>query len=187
MKNIEKEIQRMTAELRKREETQDSLLRLTRELVRDCSVAVKLVHSMDYDGAEVQLKNAKKRLAEVKHLEPGFGHLVSQSYQEYAEISILMAIVKKKEPPTHLGLGIPFESFMTGLLDCIGELRRQMLEELRHGNKEEADYYFETMSRFYEATLPLKFSNSLLPNFRKKQDVARGQVENARSELLRSR
>ncbi len=183
---VEKEIAGMALELKKREGAQDELLKLTRELVRECSIAVKLVHSWDYDGAGGQVGKAKALLAKIRKLEAGFEHIVSQSYQEYAEISILMAIVKKKESPTHRELGIPFESFMTGLLDCIGELRRQMLEELRRGKKKEANYYFETMSRMYEATIPLRFSNSILPNFRKKQDVARMQVESARSELLRS-
>ena len=187
MKKIENEIERMTAELKKKESAQDELLKLTRELVRECSIAVKLVHSWDYDGAEMQVKKANTLLLKIRNLEGDFAHLVAQSYQEYAEITILMAVVKKKEPPTHVSLKIPFESFMTGLLDCIGELRRQMLEELRRGSKKEADYYFETMSRMYEATLPLRFSNSILPNFRRKQDVARMQVESARSELMRSR
>jgi len=186
MQKLEKEIGRMASQLKKKEGTQDELLKLTRELVRECSIAVKLVHAGDMKGASSQMKTAEPMLARIRVLSPGFEHLVSQSYQEYAEISLLTAFVKKERLPTHSDLKIPFESYMTGLLDCIGELRRQMLEELRRGKKAEANYYFESMSRLYEATLPLRFSNSILPNFRKKQDVARVQVENARSELLRS-
>ncbi|MFH1470224.1 MAG: hypothetical protein ABIF01_00590 [Candidatus Micrarchaeota archaeon] len=182
---LEKEIERMTLELKRREGTQDSLLQLTRELVRECSVAVKLVHAWDYAEAGKRIERANSLLSKIKKLEKGFEHIVAQSYQEYTEISIFMAIVKKTEPPTHKELGVPFESYMTGLLDCVGELRRQMLEELREGKAEDAEYFFETMSNIYEATLPLRFSNSILPNFRKKQDVARIQVESARSELLR--
>jgi translin len=187
MKSIEREIAKMTTELKRSEGKQDELLRLTRELVRECSIGIKLAHSWDLPGAEAQLSKAKAMVQRAKKLEGGFKHITSQSYQEYAEIAILMAIVKRKEPPTHRTLKIPFESYMTGLMDCVGELRRQMLEELRKGRREEADYYFEEMSRIYEATLPLRFSNSILPNFRKKQDVARAQVESARSELLRGR
>ncbi len=186
MERLEKEIAKQVSELKRKEEAQDSLLRLTRELVRECSIAVKMVHSGDMEGAESQARKAESLLKKTKKLESGFGYLVAQSYQEYVEISLLMAFVKKKELPTHHDLGVPFESYMTGLLDCVGELRRQMLEELRAGRKAEAEYYFERMSRLYEATLPLRFSNSILPNFRKKQDVARTQVEHARSEMLRS-
>ena len=51
----------------------------------------------------------------------------------------------------------------------------------------EAERYFELASGIYEELLPIRFSNSLLPNFRKKQDVARSQVEQARSELVRAK
>ena len=186
MEKLEKIIGKQVSELKRREAAQDELLKLTRELVRECSIAVKMVHSGDMGGAEAQLKNAGAMLSKTKKLEKGFEYLVAQSYQEYVEISLLIAFAKRKELPTPEELGIPFESFMTGLLDCIGELRRQMLEELRSDKAKEAGYYFETMSRLYEATLPLRFSNSILPNFRKKQDVARAQVEHARSEILRS-
>lgn len=187
MDRLEKAISKMALELKGKEAAQDELLKLTRELVRECSIGIKLIHSGDMKGAEAHRKRAGELLSAIKKLEKGFEYLVDQSYQEYVEITLLLAIVKKEEMPTHESLKLPFGPYMTGLLDCIGELRRQMLEELRAGKKGDADYYFETMSRMYEATLPLRFSNSILPNFRKKQDVARMQVESARSELLRSR
>jgi translin len=187
MDKLERSIDKMAGELKKKEASQDALLRLTRELVRECSVGIKLVHSKDMQAAEVQKKKAHELLLKIKKLEKGFEYLVDQSYQEYVELVLLVSIVKREEHPTHESLKLPFGPFMTGLLDCVGELRRQMLEELRAGNKNDAEYYFEVMSRMYEATLPLRFSNSILPNFRKKQDVARMQVESARSELLRSR
>ena len=60
-----------------------------------------------------------------------------------------------------------------------------MLESLKAGDTESAKYLFDSMSAIYESTLPIRFSSSLLPNFKRKQDVARAQVEQARSELLR--
>jgi translin len=187
MEKLEMEIGKAIDDLKRREGAQDAILKLTRELVRECSVSVKLVHSGDMKGASERLKEAKGMLAKVRKLEPGFEYLAAHAYQEYVEITLLMAIVEKKDIPAPTDLGIPFSPYMSGLLDCIGELRRQMLEESRHGKRKEAEYYFEKMNWLYEATLPLRFSDSILPNFRKKQDVARVQVENARSELLRSR
>jgi len=61
-----------------------------------------------------------------------------------------------------------------------------MLECLKRGDKKSAGRYFELMSGIYDELSPIRFSNSLLPNFRKKQDVARMQVEQARSELVRA-
>src|SRR3989338_3016730 len=83
-------------------------------------------------------------------------------------------------------LGMPFEPWLLGCCDVVGEFRREMLEMLKAGKKKEAEKYFGMMEAVYDELVPIRFSNSLLPNFRKKQDVARGQVEQARSEIVRA-
>jgi translin len=100
--------------------------------------------------------------------------------------TITPAASTDKVKPTYSELGMPFEPYLLGLCDLVGELRREMLEMLKKGKKKEAEKYFELMSGIYDELMPIRFSNSLLPNFRKKQDVARGQVEQARSELVRA-
>ena len=71
-----------------------------------------------------------------------------------------------------------------GLLDSVGELKREMYESIRKGKKKDAERYFALMEEIFDALLPLRFSNAVLPDFRRKQDVARIQIEQARGELL---
>jgi len=185
MSKLDNSIKNIIDILKKQEKTQDGLLILTRELVRDCSMAIKSIHNKDIVEAEKRIRHVDYLLKKVKAVDKEFEYLVLQAYQEYAEAKVLLAIIKRKEIPNFEELKVPFKTYLLGLFDCVGELRREMLEELKRGNKQDAEYYFESMSDIYEATLPIRFSNSLLPNFRKKQDIARLQVENARSELLR--
>ena len=185
MSRLDKSVKNIMVLLRKQEKAQDELLVLTRELIRDCSMAIKSIHNKEMREAESRVKNAESLLNKVRGIDKDFEYLTLQAYQEYAEAKVLLAIIERKEIPGYGELKIPFKAYLLGLLDCIGELRREMLEELKRGNKQDAEYYFESMSDVYEATLPVRFSNSLLPNFRRKQDVGRLQVENARSELLR--
>jgi len=70
------------------------------------------------------------------------------------------------------------------LLDSMGELKREMYESIRKGRKKDAEEYFALMEEIFDALLPLRFSNAVLPDFRRKQDVARIQIEQARGELL---
>ncbi|MFA6035834.1 MAG: hypothetical protein WC759_02655 [Candidatus Micrarchaeia archaeon] len=182
---MDKAIGEMVEELKKREHAQDELLRLTRELVRECANSIKAIHARQIDVAKKHLAGADALVKKVKAIDRNFEHISGQSLQEYAEVKMLVAAVAGKPMPTYKELGIPFESWLTGLCDVVGELRREMLEALKRGKKAEAKKFFERMNEIYESMLPLRFSNSLLPNFRRKQDVARGQVEQARSELLR--
>jgi translin len=185
MSKLDGSIGKIIGMLKKQEKAQDEILVLTRELIRDCSMAIKCIHNKEMKEAEDRIKNVDGLVRKLKGLDEDFEYLTLQAYQEYTEAKVLLAIIERKEIPGYQELKIPFKAYLLGLLDCIGELRREMLEELKGGNKQDAEYYFESMSDVYEATLPVRFSNSLLPNFRRKQDVARLQVENARSELLR--
>ena len=63
------------------------------------------------------------------------------------------------------------EAYLTGLLDATGELKREMYESLRHNKKSDEEKYFEMMEGIYDELLSLRFSNAVLPEFRRKQDV----------------
>jgi translin len=184
MSKLEKSIETITKILEKEEREQDELLRLSREIVRGCSVAIKCIHSKELKSCEKQMAAVEKLVGRMREAD-GFDNIQLQAYQEYAEARVLLSIIERKDIPTYEELGITFKAYLLGLLDCIGELRREMLEELKRRDKKKADYYFSKMDELYEALLPLKFSNSILPNFRRKQDVARMQIEQARSEMLR--
>ena len=185
MKRLDSAISGIISILEKREKVQDQLVVLSREIVRECANAIKSIHAREMPPAEARITNAGKLVKNARKIEGEMEHIMMQAYQEFAEARILLSILKGSELPTPESLDIPLEAYLTGICDAIGELRREMLEELKRGNKKEARHYFESMNEMYEATLPIRFSNSLIPNFRRKQDVARIQVEQARSELLR--
>jgi len=184
MSKLDSSMGKIVKFLESEEKEQDELLRLTREIVRGCSVAIKCIHSKELKECERQIDEVERLVGRMRKVE-GFDNIAIQAYQEYAEAKVLLSVIAKKDIPGYEELKIPFKAYLLGLLDCVGELRREMLEELKRGDKKKADYYFLQMEKLYEAMLPLRFSNSILPNFRRKQDVARMQLEQARSELLR--
>jgi translin len=130
------------------------------------------------------IEEAEKEIEAIKEIAKGYNSHVNHILQEYAEAKIMFSAVDKKTIPTFHELKIPIEPYLSGLLDAIGELKRETLESLRRGNKHEAEGYFKMMEEIYDALLPLRFSNSVLPEFRRKQDSARFQIEQARAELL---
>jgi translin len=184
-KRLSSEIGLIVRELERREKEQDGILGSTREIVRHCANGIKLLHAGDIAGARKEIASARKKIAPFAETK-SFEYLLEQPYQEIAEATLLLCAVEKKPLPGWEELGMPFEPYLLGLCDLIGELRREMLECLKRGDAKGASRHFDLMSAIYDELLPVRFSNSLLPNFRKKQDVARSQVEQARSELVRS-
>lgn len=177
-------INEIEKDLSSQEKKLDSVLSQNRLVVRSCSNAIKSMHAHEIAEAKKHLSEAEKGLASIAPFYDDFpGHL-DHVYQEYAEARIVLSAIEEKKVPSYGELKVPGVPYLNGLLDAIGELKREMYESLRRGNKHEAEFYFKMMEDIYDELLPLRFSNAILPEFRRKQDSARHQIEQARGELL---
>lgn len=177
-------INRIAKMLSEKEKKLDIVLAENRKVVRSCSNAIKAMHAYDMKTAKAHLKEAEGALDSLKPYAGEFPGQLNHIYQEYAEAQIVLSAIELKKIPGYAKLKVPEVPYLLGLLDAIGELKREMYESLRRGNKHEAGFYFKMMEEIYDELLPLRFSNSVLPEFRKKQDSARHQIEQARGELL---
>ena len=170
--------------LSKKEGKLDKILVKKREIVRSCSNAIKAMHAHDIKTGKKHLKEAELGLKKLSSYGEEFASHLNHIFQEYAEARIVFSAIESKKIPGYKELKVPEIPYLLGLLDAIGELKREMYESLRKDNKKEATVYFKMMEEIYDELLPLRFSNAVLPEFRRKQDSARRQIEQARGELL---
>ncbi len=184
-KVLGKVVSQLASELDEKEKNQDKILGLSREFIRDCAKAIRHLHTENPDEAKEIMAGLKKKLAELKKVGEKFPNIIDTPMQEYAEIMIFSAVVDKKEIPTPEDLDIPVHPYLGGFLDCSGEVRRALQLSLKDGKYDDAEYYFQCMNDIYNEMMLLKYSASLVGNLKRKQDVLRGQLENARSEMLR--
>lgn len=167
-----------------REKILDGLLSDNRSIVRSCSNAIKAMHAHDMKEARKHLAEARRGVERVIAHEREFPEQLNHILQEYAEAQIVLSAIEENRIPSFSELGISAIPYLNGLLDAVGEFKREMYESLRHGDKKKAERYFDMMEEIYDSLLPLRFSNAILPEFRRKQDSARHQIEQARGELL---
>jgi translin len=170
--------------LSEKEKDLDGVLMKSRLVVRMCSNAIKAMHSSEMDAAKKYLAEAEDGIKELEPLATKFPSQVNHVLQEYSEARIVLSAIEQKKIPSFSELGVPEVPYISGLLDSVGELKREMYECLRKGNKEDAEIYFNMMEGIFNELLPLRFSNAILPEFRRKQDSARHQIEQARGQLL---
>ena len=184
-RRLRKHIISIVARLDKKEKVLAEVMSDARRLIRCCSSAVNSIHRGDYKKAEHKIAEVGKELKRLKtkRYEDFEKHIVHVE-QEYVEASMLLSIVRDEPIPTCQDLGVSIPAYLNGLLDCIGELRREVLECLIKGRNERAEHLFDVMEALYETLYGVHFPTALLPGFRVKQDVARRQVENARSEIF---
>ncbi len=179
-------ISKITKMLDEKERNQDAVLRLSREIIRDCARAIRSIHTQDFNEAQELILQLDAKISKLQEHDLEFGHISEQCYQEIVEIKVLDAIFKRREIPDFDDLAVGYKPWLSGLADVVGELRRATQLSLREGKKEDAEYYFKVMNEIYDNLMVLKYSSSLVGNLKHKQDMIRGQIEQARSEMLRA-
>ena len=184
MKKLEGEIEEVSDYLAKKQDTFDSVMQTSREMVRDAGQAITLLHNDSVDGAVAKLKALGEKARGLSKIDSDFKYNTMQAYQEYAEAFIFFHIKTKKQIPGRGEVGVDSDAYLMGLMDVVGELKREILESLRAGDLKGAEFYFDKMKEIYDSTRSLRFAEAVLSGFRKKQDVARIQLENAGSEIL---
>ncbi|MGI0141487.1 MAG: hypothetical protein ACREBF_02435 [Candidatus Micrarchaeales archaeon] len=179
------EIKKITKDLSALQERQDKVMSLSRSIVRLAGESISNMHAKRYGEVRKQLARLKRMVVQMRRIESGFEYYSMQSHQEYVEASILYSIIVKGTVPGPKDVSENSVNYMLGVMDVMGELKRESFEEMRAGNLKKAKEYYAIMQGIYDTTLHIRFANSILPNFRKKQDVARIQLESTGSELLR--
>jgi len=173
------------------DKVRESTLPLARSAVRKCSEAIKLVHRGEFDEAKVLIGEASKIVGQTES-EMTKSDFISKSrsldvaYQELAEASNLLSLVQKGEfsPPDEYS--IPVRAYLTGLADTVGELRRASLDFLRNDGLEDAERFLGFMEEILEELQTFDYPNALVPDLRRKCDVARGIIERTRGDLTRA-
>jgi translin len=166
------------------QDRKDNVMNVSRELIRLTGKCITMMHTGDMKAAGKMLKEVSLMVKKLEKDDAGFEYNSQQAYQEYVEAAVLYSILGKRKIPTDKELGVECIPYLLGLLDVMGELKREVMEKLRKDDSETAEEYYNFMVEIHDSLLPLRFSSSLIMDFRKKQDVGRIQLESVSSELL---
>jgi translin len=181
------DLERIQSELMSYDKAREKLQTLTRNATRLCGWAIIQVHRGKLHQASETLDEAKRNLDELNgllsaHVElPQFGQVLV-AFQEFAEARLLLQLKKTGKIATLREVGTSSTAYLLGMLDFIGEMRRMILDSLRHGNAEEAQKLLSSMEGMYEDLMSLD-RTSILPNFRRKLDAARRILETTRGDV----
>lgn len=181
LKNAKSSLDKISKELTTIQDNREFLLKNTREIIILCSRAIISIHKGDLKTAKKNLKQAeslikkyqKKAISDLKR------YLVT-SEQEYVEAACLLAIVEQKEIPSDKKLNVSAESYVLGLLDCVGELKRMIFDKIRKGDVDESLRIFDIMENLYLHLYPFSMYDKVVKEARRKIDVDRILVDDAR-------
>ncbi|KEQ57190.1 translin family protein [Marine Group I thaumarchaeote SCGC RSA3] len=184
LKNVKPSLNKISKTLGDTQDSREFLLKNTREIIVLCSRSIIAVHKKDTKTGKNNLKKAESLLKKYKKKATGdLKRYIITAEQEFVEAACLIAVVEKKEIPSDKKLGVLPESYVLGLLDCIGELKRMTFDKIRIGEIDEATRIFEIMENLYLQLYTFSMYDKVVKEARRKIDVNRILVDDVRSAI----
>ena len=182
LKNVKSSLQGISKSLKASNASREFLIKNTRDVVILCSHSIIAVHKGDLRLAKQKLKKAEVVLKKnQKKAGDKFQKYIITPEQEFVEAHSFLAVVENKEIPSLKSLKVSEVSYVLGLLDCIGELKRLVLDNIRKGQLEKADRIFDVMENLYQTLYPFALYDKIVKEARRKLDVNRILVEETRA------
>jgi len=184
IKNVKSSLPLISKNLEKTNSKREFLIKNNRETVILCSQAIISIHKNDLNTAKKKIAKAKSELTKLKQKTSGnLVRYIITPEQEFVEAVSLLAVIEGKEIPSVKSLNVSDESYILGLLDCIGELKRQVIDKIRVGDSKRATQLFDVMENLYLLLYPFASYDKIVKETRRKLDVNTMLVEETRSVL----
>ncbi|HXD12466.1 MAG TPA: haloacid dehalogenase [Anaerolineales bacterium] len=166
----------------------DQALTQARHLTRACSLAIRAVHRDDKETMEAQLAEAnlladKLRDDLANHPDLFFAGYTQDALKEFVEANVTCALILNQPLLTPDELRVEESTYLNGLAEVVGELRRRILDILRHGYSQEAERLLGYMDEIYSVLVTMDYPDAITNGLRRQTDLARGIIEKTRGDV----
>jgi len=176
--------QHLDAKHRAREQA----LALTREVIRLSANAIRAVHRRDFQAADQLLAKARNNLQQTaeclaEHQDIFHAGFVHDSQKEFAEASTTLALIAGRPLPTPEDLGVMATAYLNGIGETVGELRRHLLDSLRHGEIAHCEECLDAMGDIYDVLITMDYPEAVTSGLRRTADAMRAILERTRGDF----
>ena len=168
----------------------EAALSRCREATRLSANAIRAVHRGEFDAAGELTDRAGALLSEAKtalrdHLDILHAGFVHDAAKEYAEARITLALISGQGAslPTPAALDVELASYLNGLGEAVGELRRYLLDRLRSGDVDRCEECLAVMDEAYGILVTFDYPDAMTGGLRRTTDNVRGILERTRGDL----
>lgn len=177
-------IEQLTLRNRAREQA----LGASREVIRHSANAIRAVHRGEFEEARHVISKATSRLMETTPIrnenpEIYFAGFLADARKEFSEANITLAVISGNPIPRSEDLGVDPSSFLNGLAEVIGELRRYILDALRRDSFDHCQELMDVMDEIYSILMTVDFPEAVTGGLRHSTDQMRGVLERTRGDL----
>jgi len=175
------------AHLDAKHRAREEALALTREVIRLSANAIRAVHRREFDAAEGLLAKAKTNLVQTEaalseHRDIFHAGFVHDAQKEFAEAHCSLALIAGRPLPAPATLGVMAGSYLNGLGETVGELRRHLLDSLRAGDIQHCEDCLAAMGDIYDVLVTMDYPEAITSGLRRTADAMRGILERTRGD-----
>ncbi len=171
-----------------RNQAREQALPASREVIRFSANAIRAVHRGEFDEARQLLDRAAQRLKDTEPIreetpEIYFAGFMTDARKEYTEAHVTLAVLSGQKLPRPQDLGVEPSTFLNGMAEVIGEVRRYILESLRRDSFDDCQEFMEVMDEIYSILVTVDFPEAVTGGLRRSTDQMRGVLERTRGDL----
>lgn len=162
-----------------------------RSATRSCGNAIRAMHRYEMEVASELLDDAQAQLDAARGVLAGHADIYHAGFlhdaeKEVAEARITYSLVTGAGVPTPESLGLPPTAYLKGMAEAIGELRRHILDLMRHGELERCEELLGAMDDMYYLLVSMDYPDGITMGLRRLTDVARSIIERTRGDFTTS-
>ena len=171
-----------------RTSARDQALAQARQLTRACALSIRAVHRDETDTMNEHLTEARSLADGLRndlaaHPDLFFAGYTQDALKEFVEANVTCALIQNKPLLTPAELNVADATYLNGLAEVVGELRRRTLDILRHGYSQEAERLLGYMDEIYSVLVTMDYPDAITNGLRRQTDLARGIIEKTRGDV----
>ncbi|MGD2077845.1 MAG: haloacid dehalogenase [Chloroflexota bacterium] len=169
----------------------DNAYQQSRALTSICARTIRAVHREEWELTERLLAEAKAAVQRLKEGTSPYPNLYFAGYtqdalKEFVEANLTLALVRDSPMASPEQLGVEQNTWLNGLAEAATELRRRILDIIRHGHSQEAERLLADMDGIYSVLVTFDFSDSITGGLRRRTDTVRAVLERTRGDVTNS-
>lgn len=185
-------LEAITEQIRKvfdaRTSARDLALAQARQLTRACSLAIRAVHRDEVDTMKTHLEEARQladtlRSSLAQYPDLFYAGYTQDALKEFVEANVTCSLIRSEPLQTPEDLLVDPSTYLNGLAEVVGELRRRTLDILRHGYSQEAERLLGIMDEIYSVLVTMDYPDAITNGLRRQTDLARGIIEKTRGDI----
>ncbi len=163
----------------------------SRRLISTCAKSIRASHRENWDQAEQLMNKAQTAAESLVEGVQGYPNLYYAGYtqdalKEYVEARLTYALIRDLPLASPEELGTEGNTWLNGLAEAATELRRRILDIIRHGHSGEAERLLGVMDEIYSILVTFDFNDSITGGLRRRTDTVRAVLERTRGDVTTS-